>query len=288
IVKEHIKPQLMTVGKDTEEMRSAEVLMLPRGMRAHSVKAFLDEYRTAPERRKGTAKLQDLASFIAHAKRFKNTDSALFANPDPKAPSLTSVIDYHHSGPKDYARYGEHRGLYCFPLSDEWKAWTSLAGVGMSQEVFAAWVEDHITDVADPRAAGETAKALAQTIGAEFASQARLLELSRGLSIRVGQRLKTKVNLDSGECSLQFESEHQDETGAPLKIPGAFLLALPVFKTGAAYTVAVRLRYRTSGASVTWYVDLYRADRIFDHAFNEACEQAQTETELPLFVGAPE
>lgn len=30
------------------------------------------------------------------------------------------------------------------------------------------------------------------------------------------------------------------------------------------------------------------ADRIFDHAFREACEDARARTELPLFYGQPE
>ena len=87
--------------------------------------------RVKPFHRKGTARLETLASLVDWANRFKGDTSALFANPDMTAPSLTCIADYHDQGPGTIdpnsgdgtARHCHHRGLYKFPLSEEWKTW---------------------------------------------------------------------------------------------------------------------------------------------------------------------
>lgn len=296
LVKSYFRPEIVQ-AEDPNTGEEAPVLILPTrnedgsaGLEAHSMKKFVDEYRTEPERRKGIAVLGDLKSFIDHANRFKDSGSAIFAQPDSSAPSLTCVLNYHypHTDNDDQPRFGDHKGLYRFPLSDEWKRWTEQNAKPMSQLQFAEFIENNITDVADPANAGETANALAKSIGCVFASPSKLLELSQGLTVRVDSSLKTALKLATGEATMQFVSAHQDETGAVLKIPGAFLIEIPVFRNDAPYQAAARLRYRVRDEKVTWFFELYRADRIFDHAFKEAAATAAAGTELPLFIGSPE
>lgn len=273
---------------DDVDKKIGQFVAVPQGRHLESIKKFIDEYRTAPERRQGTASFSDLDSFIAHAKRFADADSALFANPLGSSPTLTSVLDYHCATAKGAPRFGKHRGLYEFPLSDEWKAWRGKHSQGMNQATFAEFLEEHLIDVLDPAVAGETAKALAGTLGVTFATPAKLLELSRGLSIRVGSTLKSASNLQTGEMQVQFESAHTDERGTPLKVPGAFVVGIAVFKNGAPYQLPVRLRYRLKNNELFWFFELYRHDAVFDHAFKESCAKARAGTGLPLFFGTPE
>jgi uncharacterized protein YfdQ (DUF2303 family) len=286
IVKEHIKPHVLTIERPNES--KVPLLVLPEGLSTYSIKEFLDEYRTAPERRRGTASFTDLASFIAHTKRFADKDSALFAMDNTINPSLTAVLNYHLATAAGAPRFGDHRGEYRFPVSDEWQAWQAKNAKPMSQSDFAEFVETRIVDIADPGGAGESAKKLADSIGATFGSPSKLLELSRGLSLRVGAKLQSAVNLATGEAQMQFVTQHADENGAPIKVPTAFLVALPVFRNGAAYQLAARLRYRVRDGAVTWFYELHRADRAFDDAFREACKEAEKDTGLPLFFGSPE
>lgn len=268
------------------------VLAVPDGVEVVSIKPFLDEYLEAPERRKGTARLGTLASFLGLVHRFKDLDSALFANPDgtnhPPRPTLTCVFDYNREGPTGAPRFGQHRAVYEFPVSDEWKAWLGLNGKPMAQAQFAAFLEDRIADVAAPTSPGALAQEFAQKLLVSFAGPSRLIELSRGLSIRVDQTVRNAQNLQTGEAQVQFVAQHTNENGQPLNVPGAFLLNVPVFRGGALYEIPARLRYRVKEGAITWFYELYRADRIFDHAFDEACEEAQENTELSLFVGTPE
>lgn len=286
LAREGVEPKVVELLDANGAKR--QVLVAQDGARIESVKKLLAEYRDKPERRAGTARLADLPSFIAHANRFRDADSALFAQPSTSAPKLVCVFDYHRAGATADPRFGEHRAEYAFPVSDEWSAWTSKNAKGMSQADFAEWVENRITDVIAPDDPGPAATAFAAAVGCEFASPSRLLELSRGLSVRVGTQVRNAQNLSSGEAQLTYVSEHQDERGRPLTVPGAFLIAIPVFRGDAAYKIAARLRYRVREGAITWFFELYRTDLVFDDAFRAACEQAEEKTTLPLYLGTPE
>jgi hypothetical protein len=100
--------------------------------------------------------------------------------------------------------------------------------------------------------------------------------------------VKEAINLSSGEAQVQFAAEHLDDAGQPLRVPGLFLIGIPVFLHGPLYRIAARLRYRKTPAGLVFFYQLWRADRTFDHAFREACERVRIETELPLLFGRPE
>ena len=259
-------------------------LVLPKGMTVQSVKPFLDENRETPERRKGTARLVTLAALIDHANRFKDKDSALFANPQGTPPMLQAVLDYHSP---DGPRWGQHRGVYSFPVSEEWEAWQAAEKAGLMEiGTFAELIEDRIGDVIAP--ASQTAKDFAEQHGCELASTQRLLELSRGLSVMIGAKVTDSRNLQTGEAHVTFQEEHTDASGAPIRVPGAFMIGIPVFRGGDRYQIPVRLRYRVRQGAIFWSVSLYRTDKAFELAFNEAADKAAEETGLPLFYGTPE
>jgi uncharacterized protein YfdQ (DUF2303 family) len=284
-------PEVLVI-KGQEDRQSTEVLIIPKGLEVHSVKQYLDEYLNKPERRKGTARLTDLNSFKAHVNRFKDIDSTLFADNRVVSPSISCVFDYHRQGAEGSPRFGEHRAFYAFPLSKEWQAWTKINAQEMGQGDFAEVIENRISDVIAPSentfSQNEHLKNLADLLGGSFASPQRLVELSRGLSVRSDDRVQQATNLSTGEAVIQYTSEHKDHEGQPLKVPNLFLIAIPVFESGPLYQIAVRLRYRVRNGGIKWFFELYRTDKVFDHAFDEACKDAATETGLPLFIGGPE
>lgn len=286
-VKRLAKHELITV-KNGE--RSAEVLILPEGRRAHDIKDHLDKYLTAPERRTGTANVTQLNSFIDHVNRFKDEDSAIFANNDMQNPSLTAIIDYHKKTYGGDPRFCEHRTHYKFPLSKEFQAWLNADGSTFDQAEFAAFIEDRIADVMHPTADGEDEKLmeLKTLLGGNFAGASTLVALSKNLQVTENAKVKSANNLSSGESSLVYETEHVDDTGAPIKVPNMFLIAIPLFVGGDYYRVAVRLRYRVRAGGIKWSYNLFRVENVFEDAFNGACKEAEEKTALPLFLGAPE
>jgi uncharacterized protein YfdQ (DUF2303 family) len=281
---QNFEPRLITHEADGTK---ATILVLPEGLEGQDMRPYIDKALPFPRRRRGTAKLETLAAFIDHTNRFKDAGSAVFAHADQTAPTLTSVLDYHDA---ENPRWGEHRGVYAFPLSPAWLAWMAVSGKFLLQEAFAEFVEARIADVLAPEEAvgSPSALAFAEQIGCEYASPARLMTLSRGLAINVGRKVVNRVSLTSGEGEVSFSEDHSDTSGAPIKVPGALLLKLAVFRSGAAYKVPVRLRYRVFNGSVSWSVELQRTDVIFEDAFNEAIDSVRAKTELPIFFGAPE
>lgn len=287
------EPKALTVGEDfaaTEGESPAEVLLVPQGYTVESIKRHLDEYRTKPARRRGTAKFTELASFTEWVNRFKDeAHSAIFADrSNEAAPKLIAVIDYNERTYTGAPRFGQHRAEYPFPLADEWKTWKERDAKPFDQQAFAEFIESHVGDVIDPAGAGAAALEFQSNLGCTFAAPGKLLELSRGLEVRVGAHVKQAVKLESGESQLTYHEEHKDTGGAPIKIPSAFIIGVSVFRNGPLYQVPVRLRYRAGGGSITWFYELYRDDAVFDDAFREACEMATEETKLPLFMGTPE
>jgi uncharacterized protein YfdQ (DUF2303 family) len=257
---------------------------------AQSVKGLLQEYADRPERIVGTSTHFTLASFIDYVNRQKNPASAVFLDPNASAPKIVAVIDYHDkpTPPANAAHFGKHRAHYAFPLSDEWEKWSKQNGQAMTQEAFAAWLEDHVMDVLDPENTEPEVKAFANKLGMKFADGSTLISLSRGLTINIASQMTKVVNLASGEATMNFVEEHKDAGGQVLKIPGAFAIAIPVFKGGERKQLAVRLRYRAGGGRVTWYFEIYQQSRVFDAAIESARQEVERETELDTFTGTPE
>lgn len=253
-----------------------------------SAAKFYEEYRKQPLRRQGTARLGDLESLIGHINRFKDADSAIFADTNHTAPAITAVLDYHRAGAAESPRFGHHRSYYGFPISDEWTAWTNAHGNEMSQSLFAEFIESHIVDVVEYSPECKSAAAFAEKCGLTFATPAQVLELSRGLSVNVEGKLAATVNLQNGVKQIQFTESHTGENGAPLKVPGAFIVGIPVFRAEARYQVCVRLRYRKQGPSLNWIMELWRNGEVFDAAIKDACDKVKAATGLPLLVGTPE
>ena len=271
----------------------------PCGTELIPTKGLLDAYADRPDRIAGTATLYDIASFIEYVNRHKNPSSAIFLNPDRSAPKLIGVIDYHEKAngtlpdiaplPSGGARFGVHRASYAFPVSDEWTAWTVQDAEPMTQEAFAAFLEDHVMDVIDPINTEPNVTAFGNKLGLKFADGASLITLSRGLSMTATYNMNTKTDLASGEATFQFTEEHKDASGAALKIPGAFAIAIPVFRAGQRMQIAVRLRYRVQpGGKVSWFFQLYGSDAVFDAAIEASRKVVAEETELDVFAGTPE
>ena len=281
---------------DRDDSKHVLALVVPKGCEARSIKPLLDEYRSAPERKKGFATLLDLHSFTEHVNRFKNPHSLIFASPGDAAgpgvaesPRLQAVYDYNEptGGP---ARFHEHGSFYRMPFSDEWIAWMKVNAQPMGQKAFAEFIEDRIADIALPAGSSVAAIEFSAKLGARFSDPGALLQVSRGLEARVNSVVKNATRLESGEVQMNYVTEHTDAAGAALRVPSAFLIAIPVFRGGLPWEIAVRLRYRinTNEGRVAWSVELYRADRVKNAAFEEVCAKVAADTGLAVLTGAPE
>lgn len=250
-----------------------------------SVKALLEEWRIHPNRKTGTAKAQTIEAFIGLTNRHKTEHSAIFADVNWKAPKLTTVFDYHQIE-KGTPDFGRHRVDYAFPLSEEWQAWISKNGQGMSQESFAAFIEDHIAELSSPTEA-EAATAT-RDFSTTIANPAELIQLSRGLQVNVSSKVKNSVTLQSGEGQIAWEETHNGTDGKPIKVPGMFILAVAPFFMGEVVRIPVRLRYRVKDGATIWFFQIYRPDMHITERVRHDLRDAKDATGLPTFEATPE
>lgn len=262
-----------------------------------------------PSRRRGVARLADIDSLVAWANRFKGETSALFAKPDLNSPTLTCIADYHASGAPDptnpkgdpSARHMQHRAVYDFPLSDEWRAWMGVSGQPLEKDVLGEFIEAQAKDVMDPTPAilkGAISDKnepwenrlieTAMKIEGRYGQLHQLLAMSKRFQVYETADLKVATNRDTGESEIQFLNEHKGPDGKPLNIPNLIIIAIPVFEGGALYRMPVRFRYRKAGAAVKFILSIYNPERAFKAAVEEAAQGARDATGLPLFFGTPE
>lgn len=250
-----------------------------------SLKSLFDDWRDKPARRSGVAMVTTLASFIDLANYHKGANSALFAKTTWPEPALTAVIDYH---PQDAADNCQHKIHYAFPLTDEFKAWVVGNGKPLNKIDFAAFVEDHIADMAVADLAED--KKLETLFRTRFAIPTEMVELSRGLRVNVAERVTNAFMMQSGESELQFSSEHTNAKGEKLVVPGLFMLCLPIFIDGSLVRIPARLRYRVvpGEGTILWTYQLYRWGFFLRERVQSDFAIAVKQTALPAFEGAPE
>lgn len=256
----------------------------PSTGRPVSVRPLIEEYRTAPPEKRGTATALTLDALIDLTNRHKTPDSAIFAATDWRKPAFVTVVDYHPlAGGTANAK---HRIAYAFPLSDEWKAWIAIDGKPLDQGEFAAWIEDRIADLTTPTA--DERGDLEATFSTRMATPAELMTLSRGLAVMVEAKVEKMVTLQSGAAQMTFVETHKDAAGGALTVPGLFMLSVAPFVGGERVRIPVRLRYRLAGGSVKWHFAIYRPDFYVSERVVDDLAKARNSTGLPTFEGSPE
>lgn len=256
----------------------------PNGGTVRVLKEEIEKFRTGPERRKGTAVVTTLLSFVELVNRHKDDGSAIFAKTDWPKPALTAVLDYHSLDGSP--RNADHRVLYTFPITPEFQAWIDHASKKFEQAEFAAFLEDHASELAAPYDAEKVE--FERLFKAKLASPNELIDLARSLEIRVGQRFKQAVKLQSGEAELSFMEEHTNAAGEAVTVPGVFMIAMRAFIDGEHVRIPVRLRYRATGGTIVWFYDLYRWQDEMRERVSQDLAKAGKDTGLPTFEGAPE
>jgi uncharacterized protein YfdQ (DUF2303 family) len=258
----------------TVEIVGIPVAILPVGQVARpmvDVLAISDERAEKPRRLAGTATHQEIDSFIAHANRFKDQASAVYA--DVTAVRLTAVLDYH-TGP-GAPRWGLHRSLYSCPLSEPWEAWHGFDGKPRAQTDFAQWIEDRMADLTSGK----------DTDGNPYPAPADVLSMARNLAVYSKGTFERKINPTTGDSALVAKTETETTS---TKIPRAFALKLPVFDGGAMWAVEAKIRLTFEGGFPRFAYSLHRTDAILRDAFGEVRARVAKETGLPVFCGTPE
>ena len=250
-----------------------------------SARALLEEWRTVPERRKGTASAFTLASFIALVNRQKSAASVIFASSTSAAPALQAVINYHPAEPGQLTGWCDHRVRYEFPLTKEVKVWRDMNAKSMSQGDFVLFLEEHAAELASPTQ--DERKTFEDLFREKCAEPNELIALARGLEIHVNSKVKQVSRPASGERILEFSEEHVNGKGEQVEIPGLFMVSVAAFVDGEPIRVPARLRYRVAGG-IAWSYHLYRLEEALRERVQSDLAIAAEQTGLMAFEGSPE
>lgn len=248
------------------------------------LKDLIETYRQAPARKRGLAIVDTLDSLIGLTNRHKTADSAIFAKAQWPEPSLTAVIDYHKID--GVADWGQHRLVYRFPITDEFKAWTNNNGKAMDQGEFAQFMEDHAAELTAPY--DQERNDYERLFKCTFATPNVLIDLARSLEIHVNHQVKQGIRLQTGESVVEFKEEHANGKGEPVTIPGVFMVAVPAFIGGQPVRIPARLRYRLSSGNIKWSYHLYRPAEWLREMVQADMAAAAEKTGLPAYEGTPE
>lgn len=249
-----------------------------------SLKHLVQEFRDTRDRRKGTARAETLESFINLINRHKDDQSALFGKCAWPEPKLTAVLNYNAVGAS--VRPADHRIIYAFPLTEEFKAWVGVNAKPMGQDVFAAFLEEHAAELAAPLD-GEKSE-YERLFNEKMATPSEVVALSRHLEVHVNAKAKQGIRLQSGERQVEFTEEHVNSKGEAVVIPGVFMVSVPAFVDGEVVRIPARLRYRISGGDIKWFYQLYRWEFFLREQVERDLDAAAKATGLPAFEGAPE
>lgn len=277
IVEKYFEPRVLQVEG------TKGLVVAPQGMSVAHVKKFIDEERQNPETLKGVTALHTCDSFIEFVNRYKSDNSAIFYNKSGQ--EVTCIFD---CATKEQASFERHRAFYEFPFSKELKAWKDNNDQSMNQLDFAMFIEKNVLDISEPPAPDKENEALKEIrlrCGGLYASVNKMMELSKGISIRADERATIKHDLNTGEAIINFSSEHTDATGNAVKVPNMFIIVIPVLEGGKAYQLPCRLRYRLNNGSVRWWYEIINLDKAIELAVDEELAEIKEKAGLPVFYG---
>lgn len=231
-----------------------------------------EHLRDQPKTKRGKIEVHTPDALVAYAKRHLDDDgSTLWADVD--AASITVILNDHDLDRKPnldgHAGWADHRVHLQLRHSAEWAAWTAGNEKLVDQETFAAFLEEHVQDVAEPD--GVT-----------------LLEVARTFHATVGARFKRATNLNSGETQLVYEQQIEAAAGraGDAKVPTELTVALRPFYGDEMVLVRGRFMFRVRDGQLALGYRLLNLIEVKQTSVQRLVGVVSSELALPIIEGA--
>lgn len=229
-----------------------------------------------PDRRKGIAKHETLASLIAHTQRFKDEHSAVWACGVNGNASLTVVFNYHETGAAGAPRWGDHQAIYPCPMSDAWGAWGGGSPQSFTQDGLATFLEAHDYELAQGTLPS----------GDKSPPPAALLTMANTLETYSSATVKRERDPKTGRITLALTDDRGVANAAP---PPSFLILIPIFEDSEPELLEVRLRVAVEkDGKAHFTLQIHEAERKWRASYQKVISKVITETGLPVYEGSPE
>lgn len=240
-------------------------VVVPEGGSVEIIDPAPDELLTAPRRVSGRSTVYDIDSLKVLWDKHSRPHSEVFGDPDRHV--ITAVLNADEGTGAD-AGFRDHTIDLVCKETTMWKAWLALDGQLLEQQVFAEFIEERVTDVAEP-------------------SGAEMLELAQSFEATTSAQFKSSTILSSGQRGLQFEETIAAKAGqtGQLQIPKEFAVALQPFEGGDRYRVSARFRFRIRNGHLSLGYKLDRPEDVIRGAFEDACRNASEATGAQILIG---
>lgn len=226
----------------------------------------LERYADTPRRSAGTVRVHDSAGFVAAVQKRAPGVEELTLYADEETTALVAVLNDDTSVTPGWRDYRVELSLRKRP---EWVHWRSLDGHLVSQERFAAHVEDGLEELVRPGAA-------------------EMLDLAQTFHATTAARFKGGHRLASGARQFVYE-EDVDASAGPggeVAIPETFELAVRPFFGSDRFAVDARFRFTLKAGDLSLGYKLNRPDDVERAAFLAVVTAVGAELDLPPIAGA--
>jgi uncharacterized protein YfdQ (DUF2303 family) len=241
-----------------------------------------------PLRKRGSARLVTVLSFIDYVQKHRTPGTALCGDANEKGGNFCAILDHHEPNPAPAAEgqevdrsvpqphWSEHRVDFILETTPEWVRWLGICAKDLDQKSFAEFLEDNAADVADPGGPERTPSA------------ADLLQLATTLQIKTDIRFASGINLSNGQIQLRYEEMIDGSWGgeARMSVPQCFWIGVVPFRGGLRYLVKIRLRYRGSSGKANFRLEIERPHKVVEAAFNDTKHTIEEATGLAVWVGS--
>ncbi len=257
----------------TSAVAGVPVALVPEGWLVQPLD--FEKLLPKPSRKKATIAVRDVESFIAYVNRHMEPRTIAFAD---AAGTIRCVIDHHEAYsdgdfPGD-AGWGEHVVQLTREQTTAWKEWTLHNGAWMSQEEFAEFLEERITEIIAPA-------------GALLFELATFFQASKTIGFSSARRL------DNGQVQLAWaETLEGKGRSGDIEVPTEFALQLRPYKDswpegdGGQFVTRARLRWRLHQQAVMFAFVLGEEVELFlDGVHAAAIEHVREETGVTVLLG---
>lgn len=233
----------------------------------------LERFMAKPRRQRATVLLYEAASFIDYVNAHnRQSMTHIFAKANERGGEFCAIIDYHPRGLLD-GGHGDHICKLILEATPEWKRWIEKSSQLLTQESFAEFIEDNLTDIIEPD-------------GATILEMAQLLQGKKSVAFKAGR------NLRDGSIQLEYSEEIQLNGGGinrrddTMKLPEKFKLGICPFVGANGVEIEARLRFRISnGGSLHFAYILNRPFKVVEEAFLATRSDIESKTKIQVHLG---
>jgi uncharacterized protein YfdQ (DUF2303 family) len=266
---------ILEAGREAGQIRQASGLqpyaIVPDGTTMEPIPQAPDKVLYRVEAAPRFNAWQDFAAYI---NRFKVSSSQVFGHrvTGDKSSIVKAVIDYHKQPVtpggdiQSVPMHGTHLPTLVLQHSEEWVDWTRQNREEMTQLEFAAFLEDHFTQVTKPDGAS-------------------LLELVLAFQASETAEFKSIKNLGNGQVAFAYTTSIEEKglSGDPITMPKVIELQLAPYIGLSPVLMTARFKYRLKGGQLTLWYELEKVDQTLRGAFEAICKGITDAVGLPVY-----